>query len=483
MRQWPARAAHRRRPAAAARALAGEALVEQVADVVHEQRPRHRLAFVVGHVPAQEQPLLAGATRPRTAGSARPPARPPARPASARRPPRAAAAPPRPGTAAGERARGTRPPADRTRTAPAPCARAAPAGRARPPRRRVPRRSWLRAARAGQPLAPDSSRSSARASSPALAGASSGAMRASSRSSPSARRPPASALASSSSSAASTLAAARRGAQNSQYSSRAARSHSAAAPRSCASASRSIVSSGQLRSLPQRPRLRGARRARASRCDLEPVGQRGPGAAWEGSQQAGRAQPRQQIRRARPPRLLGARSVGGRHAAQQADQRAPDRRVAERPRAPQRERDRRRGEAPLRAGPGRSRPDAPARRSPPAPCRASSSEPISAATSSSSARSPPPSQQPHRSRRAPTRAAPRLEQRALEVAERGARAGRVVLGARRQLAVLGGERRERVKARGPPGERRAARLVGERHGHLRRRRPGRASRSRPAAAG
>ncbi len=35
-----------------------EALGEQVADVVHEQRPRPRLAFVVGDVPAQHQLLL-----------------------------------------------------------------------------------------------------------------------------------------------------------------------------------------------------------------------------------------------------------------------------------------------------------------------------------------------------------------------------------------------------------------------------------------
>ena len=60
----------------------------------------------------------------------------------------------------------------------------------------------------------------------------------------------------------------------------------------------------------------------------------------------------------------------------------------------------------------------------------------------------------------------RLEQGALEVAQGGARVGRVVFGARRQLTVLGREGGQRVEARGAPGERRPPLLVGQRHRHL-----------------
>ena len=87
-----------------------------------------------------------------------------------------------------------------------------------------------------------------------------------------------------------------------------------------------------------------------------------------------------------------------------------------------------------------------------------------AATSSSSARSPPPSSSSSASPGSGAPARGRLEQRALERVQRGAR---VVLGARRQLDVLGTERHELLEGRAAPGERRAAGLVGERDGDRR----------------
>ena len=93
------------------------------------------------------------------------------------------------------------------------------------------------------------------------------------------------------------------------------------------------------------------------------------------------------------------------------------------------------------------------------PWRISSS--TAAPTSSASARSPPASS----SRTAPlgsSRVGRRLEQRALEVVERWARAGGVVLGALGQVDDLGRERAQLLDGGRAPGERHAAGLVRQR---------------------
>ena len=97
------------------------------------------------------------------------------------------------------------------------------------------------------------------------------------------------------------------------------------------------------------------------------------------------------------------------------------------------------------------------------PSRISSS--TSAATSSASARSPPDSS----IRTAPLGEQARradLEQPALQMVQRGARGARVVLGAVGQLDVARGQRLQQLDGGGPPRERGAAGLVGQRHAHL-----------------
>ena len=74
-------------------------------------------------------------------------------------------------------------------------------------------------------------------------------------------------------------------------------------------------------------------------------------------------------------------------------------------------------------------------------------------------------QQPHRAVRRPA-AGGRLEQAALEVVQGVAGVGRVVLGAVLEQLVALGQRLEQLDGGGPVGERRAARLVGERHAHV-----------------
>src|SRR5207244_13627948 len=61
----------------------------------------------------------------------------------------------------------------------------------------------------------------------------------------------------------------------------------------------------------------------------------------------------------------------------------------------------------------------------------------------------------------------RLEQRALEVRERGARRRRVVVGTAAELGVLARERLECVKRGRAGGERDASALVSERNGDVR----------------
>ncbi len=157
-------------------------------------------------------------------------------------------------------------------------------------------------------------------------------------------------------------------------------------------------------------------------------------------------------------------AVGVRSAAQQPDQRLADRGVGEAPAPLQRVRDRGPPED-LFQQLGGDRPavhdrDLPGRR-PGAQQRADllgeelELAPLIAAL-----------QQSHRAAvLGPPRAG--LEQRALEMGQRPACPRRVVVPARLQDGLPGGQRRERLVAARAPGERRAPRLEGERHRHLR----------------
>ncbi len=199
-----------------AQALLAERRLEQVADVVHEQRARGRVAVVVGDVPAEHEQLLR---------------------ARDRRVQQVALGRQRIERLAEQQPRGFR---EASALVLAEQLRWARAGREHvllqrayeqgpdAPRAQRERIEHGDSARPGRVPPNTSTRSSARASAAPSAGTSSGAARASSRNSPSAARPADSARASSSSASSSTLAVARRGAANSHCSSRAARSISAA---------------------------------------------------------------------------------------------------------------------------------------------------------------------------------------------------------------------------------------------------------------
>ena len=214
------------------------------------------------------------------------------------------------------------------------------------------------------------------------------------------------------------------------------------------------------------PRRRGRARAGRSR-DGRPPTARAP--RWRSRRPRARTLPRggRRARGARACPACAARRAGRRRC------RRPARSAAARPPRARARCARRRSCAPARYGTPSAaedlreqrrraraaragRPRSPRARS---PARAISRA-TWAATSSSSARSPPPSSSSSASPGSGAPARGRLEQRALEGVQRRAR---VVLGARRQLDVLGAEGHELLEGRAAPGERRPAGLVGQRH--------------------
>ena len=432
-------------------APAQEALLEQVADVVDEQRPRARLAVVVGDVPAEDQPLLGAREGGVEADSARPRARP-----------------------AAARARSPETSASRRRSSSASNGRGPRAGgedallqsaheqRAHAPRAQRQRvehgdRTGSRAAGAVAAVDLAPARAPARAPRPS-AGASSrcdpGELPQLPERAP-ARRERARLVA---------LV----GREHLRLAAPAARrtaSRAHAPPRSSRLRRSALLSAARAG---RSPRVASCARSHSSlaRCaleragppgaELEPVGQRSV------LEQAGCPQPREQVsqlaprgavpaparsgarRRSAPPiavsaKRRGACSANGIPAAAKTSSSRSERRARRarqhgdllgrhaRRRAARRSRRRR-----ARARPARRRPPAGAR--------------------------------PSRRRPGLRRARTARRSRWLE---RAARRRRVVLGARLERQVLVGERRERLERRGAPGEGRAAGLVGERHGHLR----------------
>ena len=201
--------------------------------------------------------------------------------------------------------------------------------------------------------------------------------------------------------------------------------------------------------LPQRAHVLGRLRTLAQRARLEPVGELGA------LEHTGSAEPREHI--------LAARALRCARAAQRAQQRRADRRVAKAPRARERKRNARAREhlfQQIEGGRRRAQRERDLLR------RDSLAQELSylarhelelPALAASL-------QKAHRAAGVPPPGV-RHEQRALEVRERSACTLRVVAAARRQLAMLSGQRRERLEAARATGEGRARRLVGERHRH------------------